>query len=62
MKRGYIYCEGQTEEAFINEALAPYLSQFMIFVTPIVCTTKRTTSTKYRGGATSYDKIKKFSF
>lgn len=24
MKNVYIYCEGQTEEAFVNEILSPY--------------------------------------
>lgn len=38
MKNLYIYCEGPTEESFINEILAPYFANLMIFVTPIVCT------------------------
>ena len=48
MKNVYIYCEGQTEEAFINEILYPYFIKMDIAVYPIVCTTKRTTSRKYR--------------
>lgn len=58
MKNIYIYCEGQTEESFVNEVLAPYLANLMIFVTPIVCTTKRTASSKHRGGVSDYNKIK----
>jgi len=58
MKNVYIYCEGPTEESFINEILAPYLANLMIFVTPIVCTTKRIASVKYRGGVSDYNKIK----
>lgn len=58
MKTGYIYCEGPTEESFINELLAPYLANLLIFVKPIVCTTKRTVSAKYRGGVSDYNKIK----
>lgn len=58
MKNVYIYCEGQTEESFVNEILSPYLANLMIFVTPIVCTTKRTVSTKFRGGVNDYNKIK----
>lgn len=40
MKNIYIYCEGQTEETFVNEILTPYLSNIMIFTTPIICTKK----------------------
>lgn len=58
MKNVYIYCEGQTEEAFVNEVLSPYFANLMIFVTPIVCTTKRTTNAKFRGGVRDYYKIK----
>ncbi|AVQ29342.1 DUF4276 domain-containing protein [Fusobacterium ulcerans] len=58
MKIVYIYCEGQTEESFINEVLAPYLANIMIFAVPIVCTTKRTASIKHRGGVSDYNKIK----
>ena len=59
MKNVYIYCEGQTEEAFINEILYPYFIKIDIAVYPIVCTTKRTTSRKYRGGVNDYNKIKR---
>lgn len=59
MKNVYIYCEGQTEEAFINEILYPYFIKMDIAVYPIVCTTKRTTSRKYRGGVNDYNKIKR---
>lgn len=58
MKNVYIYCEGQTEEAFINEVLAPYFSNMFIYVTPIICTTKRTASVKHKGGVSDYNKIK----
>ena len=42
MKNVYIYCEGPTEESFINEILYPYFLNIGIAVYPIVCTTKRT--------------------
>ena len=58
MKNVYIYCEGQTEEALVNEILTPYFVNFMIYVTPIVCSTKRTASAKHRGGVSDYNKIK----
>jgi len=57
-KHGYIYCEGYTEEAFVNEVLAPYLAKWSVSVRPIICTTSRTASRTYRGGASSYAKIK----
>lgn len=34
MKIIYIYCEGQTEESFINNVLAPYLRNIEIYVMP----------------------------
>lgn len=54
----YIYCEGQTEEMFVNKILMPYFLNLNIFVQPIVCTTKRTGNIKHRGGVTTYQKIK----
>lgn len=56
--RLYILCEGQTEERFVNELLAPYLLPLSIFVTPIICETKRTAGKKYKGGVSKYSKIK----
>ena len=44
MKRVYILCEGQTEEAFINELLGPYFANLSIYITPIIYTTKQTTT------------------
>lgn len=59
MKNVYIYCEGPTEESFINEILYPYFLNMSIVVYPIVCTTKRTASKKYKGGVSDYNKIKR---
>ena len=59
MKNVYIYCEGPTEESFINEILYPYFLNMGIVVYPIVCTTKRTVSKKYKGGVSDYNKIKR---
>ena len=58
MKTVYIYCEGQTEEAFINEVLYPYFMNIGIYVIPIICTTKRTKIAKFKGGVSDYSKIK----
>ncbi len=57
-KNVYIYCEGQTEEAFINGILAPYFANMGIWVIPIICVTKRTASKKFKGGVSNYDKIR----
>lgn len=59
MKRVYIYCEGQTEEAFVNAVLYPYFQPQDIYVFPIICTTKRSAGQKFRGGVTDYGKIRR---
>lgn len=59
MKNVYIYCEGQTEESFINEILYPYFLNLNVFVRPVICTTKRTPTQKFKGGVSDYTKIKK---
>lgn len=58
MKNIYIYCEGQTEESFINRILAPYFWNMNIYLRPIICTTGRKGGRKYKGGATNYEKIR----
>ena len=58
MKNIYVYCEGQTEEAFVNEIICPYLLNCDVYAQPIICSTKRTPTKKYRGGSVNYDKIK----
>lgn len=58
MKNVYVYCEGQTEESFVNEILSPYFANIDICVTPIICTTSRHRNKKFRGGVSNYDKIK----
>jgi hypothetical protein len=58
MKNVYIYCEGQTEESFINNVLYPYFINMNIYVSPIICSTKRTTQRKFKGGVSDYNKIK----
>lgn len=58
MKIIYIYCEGQTEESFINNVLAPYLGNVEIYAIPIICTTSRKDGKKFKGGVSDYSKIK----
>jgi hypothetical protein len=59
MKRLYILCEGQSEEAFVGSVLNPYFQTLGIYAQPIICTTKRTPIKKYKGGITSFAKVKK---
>ena len=58
MKYVYIYCEGQTEESFVNDVLYPYFSIMDIYVTPIIHKTKRTPTKAFKGGVSRYAPIK----
>lgn len=58
MKNVYIYCEGQTEEAFVNGILFPYFYSENIMTIPIICQTSRRAGKKHRGGAVNYEKIR----
>ena len=58
MKNLYIYCEGPTEESFINNILTPYLLEVGIYSRPIICMTKRTKTRKHKGGVSDYRKIR----
>lgn len=58
MKYVYIYCEGQTEESFVNTLLQPYFLNMDIHVTPIIHKTKRTPIRSYKGGVADYKSIK----
>ena len=59
MKQVFIYCEGQTEEGFINNVLSPYFAQMEIYVTPIIHKTKRTPTGAYKGGVSRYEAIRR---
>ena len=59
MKQVLIYCEGQTEEGFINNVLQPYFSPMGIYVTPIIHKTKRTPTAAYKGGVSRFEAIRK---
>lgn len=54
MKRLYLLVEGQTEETFVRELLAPHYARNGLYITPIIVST----SPGYKGGVTSYGKIK----
>ncbi|CBL44419.1 conserved hypothetical protein [gamma proteobacterium HdN1] len=54
MKRVHILVEGQTEESFVRELLAPYYAQRQVFITAIVVRT----SAGHKGGIASYAKVR----
>lgn len=59
MKKILILAEGQTEEAFIKNLLAPYLWNKNIFCIPKIARTKRVKSGfQFKGGIVSYEKVK----
>lgn len=49
-----VFAEGQTEEKFIKQVVAPALHPLAVFVKPQLLST----STRGRGGAVSYDRLK----
>jgi hypothetical protein len=59
MIRLHVIAEGQTEEEFVNSVLAEHLGLFNISTDVHCVTTKRTHIRVYRGGAVSYEKVKK---
>ncbi len=60
MKQVMILVEGQTEEAFVNTVLQPYLNEKDIYLmTTAVCTKKVKNVRKHRGGMDNYDKVKR---
>lgn len=54
MSRIYLLVEGQTEEAFVNELLAPHYAHLGLYLTPIIVST----SPGHKGGVVSYAKIR----
>ncbi|CAE15675.1 unnamed protein product [Photorhabdus laumondii subsp. laumondii TTO1] len=54
MIRINVFVEGQTEETFVRDVLAPYFVAQQIYLTPILVQT----STSQKGGITSYGKVK----
>jgi hypothetical protein len=59
MSRVLILVEGQTEETFIRDVLAPYFLPRGIYCIPKLATTKRVKSgPHFKGGITSYPKVK----
>ncbi|OTE95183.1 hypothetical protein BCS42_08860 [Crenothrix sp. D3] len=56
MIRGYVVCEGQTEETFINKVIKPILDNQQIYITPRLISTSK----KHKGGALTYERVKRF--
>ncbi len=59
MIRLHFVVEGQTEEEFINSMLVPHLSVFNVFGDVRCVETSRHHLKIYRGGVTTYEKMKK---
>jgi hypothetical protein len=61
VKKVLIYVEGQTEETFVRDVLAPFLWQkCQIVLTPTLARTKRTKSGQtFKGGIVSYEQAKR---
>lgn len=57
--RLHVIVEGQTEEGFVNEILAPELGAFDIFTDTHSITTGRRRGHLYRGGWDSYGKLRR---
>jgi hypothetical protein len=55
MIRGYVICEGQTEETFIRDVIAPALANQQIYLTARLIKT----SNGNKGGALSYERVKR---
>lgn len=58
MKRLHITVEGQTEEEFVNETLAPHLANYSVYADARCVKTGRHDGKDIRGGMTNYDKAK----
>lgn len=56
IKRCYVVCEGQSEEKFIKETLAPYFYSSNIYLTPLIVPTSK----NHKGGGLSYDRVFNF--
>ncbi len=56
MIRGYVICEGQTEETFIRDVIAPVLAHQQIYLTALLISTSKNN----KGGALTYERVKRF--
>lgn len=56
MIRVHVICEGQTEETFIRDVIAPLLTTQNVFLTARLVSTSK----GYKGGALSYERVRRF--
>jgi len=56
MIRGYVICEGQTEETFIRDVIAPILAYQQIYLTARLIPTSKNN----KGGALTYERVRRF--
>jgi len=54
--RAYVVCEGQTEETFIRDVIAPILAHQQIFLTARLISTSKNN----KGGALTYERVRRF--
>jgi len=58
MKRALILVEGQTEERFVKDTLAPHFQSYELYLTPTLLTTKVVKNgPNFQGGVTSFEKF-----
>lgn len=58
MKRALILVEGQTEERFVKDVLAPHLASLQLFIVPTLLTTKVVKNgPNFRGGVSNFEKF-----
>ena len=61
MTRLYVFCEGQTEETFVNTILSPHFAPREVVVTPLILPTKRgSNARRHKGGWVDYGKARRF--
>ena len=56
MMRVYVVCEGQTEETFIRDVIAPVLAHQQIYLTARLISTSKNN----KGGALTYERVRRF--
>lgn len=56
MIRDYVICEGQTEETFIRDVIAPILANQQIYLTARLIPTSKNN----KGGALTYERVRRF--
>ena len=58
MKRCLILAEGQTEERFVKDCLAPHLAKYSVIAVPTIVTTRRVGAGKNRKGGNQYRRVR----